>query len=300
MLVLIFQVITSELIPQYDTILQDQDPLPSYALKLLLAFLEHSPNFSELIIDKGIVAILGDILDRHDGDVSGATVQTIISLLDCLVSSSASDLWRLYEQGLIDHLSSLFVSASAMINENHVERDFSEVLLPLLDTVYGIMKYSSKAVREALQAKSSGDEVAVSLTKKAECILLEGKPLMELTGVLIQFLCHEDPDIQEWSLRCLYQVVELYGGAYEDAMTSENLACLAQALLASDTKRQKQMLRIVKRLVSSNTWHAAALKERGDVLLEAMVEVTKNQKIAEDTTAIKSLVVDITKTAGVA
>ena len=129
--------------PQYETILQDQDPLPSYALKLLLAFLEHSPNFSEIVIDKGIVGILGEILERHDGDVSGSAVQTIISLLDCLVSSTA-DLWPLYEQGLIDHVTTLFVSASTLINQKHSERNFSEVILPLLDTVHGIMKYSSK------------------------------------------------------------------------------------------------------------------------------------------------------------
>lgn len=292
--------ITSQLLRQYDTILQDQDPLPSYALKLLLAFLEHSPKISATIVEKGIVASLGDILERHEGDVAGPPVQTIISLLDCLVSSADIDLCRLYEQGLIDHVTSLFVSASALINEKRPERNFSEVLLPLLDTVHGIMKYSSKAVREALQAKSEGDETAASLTKKAEGILLQGRPLVELTGVLIQFLCHEDSDIQEWSLRCLYQVVELYGGVCEDAMSTENLECLAEALLASDAKRQKQILRIVKRLVSSNTWHAAVLRERGDVLLEAMVEVTKSQKSLDETTGVKSLVVEITKAAGIA
>ena len=135
--------ISSELLPQYDTILQDQDPLPSYALKLLLAFLEHSPSFSEVVIEKGIVESLGEILERHDGDVSGSAVQTIISLLDCLVSSTA-DLWPLYEQGLIDYVSTLFVSGATLITQKDCERNFSEVILPLLDTVNGIMKYSSK------------------------------------------------------------------------------------------------------------------------------------------------------------
>jgi hypothetical protein len=108
----------------------------------LLAFLEHSPSFSEIVIDKGIVGILGEILERHDGDLSGSAVQTIISLLDCLVSSTV-DLWPLYEQGLIDHVTTLFVNGATLINQKD-ERNFSEVILPLLDTVHGIMKYSSK------------------------------------------------------------------------------------------------------------------------------------------------------------
>ena len=75
--------------------------------------------------------------------MSGSTVQTIISLLDCLVSSTA-DLWPLYEQGLIDHVTTLFVSGATLIHQNDDERNLSEVILPLLDTVHGIMKYSSK------------------------------------------------------------------------------------------------------------------------------------------------------------
>ena len=129
---------------------------------------------------------------------------------------------------------------------------------------------------------------------------MEGKPLVELTGVLIQFLGHHDPDIQEWSLRCLYQVVELFGGTYEDAMSPENIVCFSDALLASDLKRQRQILRIIKRLVTSSTWHAAALKERGDALLDAMVEITKVENASEDTNAVKSLVVEISKATGIA
>lgn len=110
---------------------------------MLLAFLEHSPAFSEVVIDKGVVAILGEILERHDGDVSGSTVQTVVSLLDCLVSST-DDLWPLYEQGLVDHVTTMFVSSTDFIQRQEPERNFSEVMLPLLDVVHGMMKYSSK------------------------------------------------------------------------------------------------------------------------------------------------------------
>ena len=153
-------------------------------------------------------------------------------------------------------------------------------------------------MREAFQAKSAGD--GAMLTEKAEKILMEGKPLVELTGVLVQFLGHYDPDIQEWSLRCLYQVVELFGGTCEDAMSADNIVCFADALLASDTKKQKQILRIIKRLVTSSTWHAAALKERGDALLDAMMNITKVENVTEDTDAVKSLVVEISKATGIA
>lgn len=128
-------------------------------------------------------------------------------------------------------------------------------------------------------------------------ILFKGKPLAELTGVLVQFLCHSDKDIQEWSLRCLYQVVELFGGTDSEAMTTESIRCFTEALLASDPKKQKQILRIVKRLVSSSTLHASTFNEHGGVLFKAMREISEVENVSED---VRTLVMDISAASGIA
>ena len=47
-------------------------------------------------------------------------------------------------------------------------------------------------------------------------------------------------------------MVELFGGIYQDALSPENVECFAEALSTADVKKQKQLLRIVKRLLSSN------------------------------------------------
>ena len=47
-------------------------------------------------------------------------------------------------------------------------------------------------------------------------------------------------------------MVELFGGIYEDSLSAENMECFAEALSAADVKKQKQLLRIIKRLVSPN------------------------------------------------
>ncbi len=127
------------------------------------------------------------------------------------------------------------------------------VLLPLLDSLNNTLKFVSREVRKALQAKTEAGPESEAQTQLAEKLLVESKPLVDMTGVLINFLCHEDPDVRDSVCRCLYLVVELFGGIYEDALSMENMECFAEALSTADNKKQKQLLRIIKRLISSNS-----------------------------------------------
>eukprot|EP00073_Rattus_norvegicus_P049354 XP_017451650.1 PREDICTED: serine/threonine-protein kinase ULK4 isoform X7 [Rattus norvegicus] len=72
--------IRDELLPQYEHILMEPDPVPAYALKLLVAMTEHNPAFTRLVAESKLVPLIFEVIltsFRHPvttrlGDVSGA------------------------------------------------------------------------------------------------------------------------------------------------------------------------------------------------------------------------------------
>lgn len=228
--------------------------MPAYGLKLLLSFLERSPDIIHTVVNQKLLLTMSQILQSRTDRVDRGMQQSVVGLLDCLVSAKDVDVSSLYDQGLIDSLVSVFVDiASTQNDENSPGNDASvAVLLPLLDSLNNTLKYVSREVRKALQAKTEAAPESEAQTQLAEKLLVESKPLVDMTGVLINYLCHEDPDARDSACRCLYLMVELFGGIYEDALSTENMECFAEALSTSDIKKQKQLLRIIKRLISSN------------------------------------------------
>lgn len=284
------------MLPQYHLILQDQDPLPAYGLKLLLSFLERSPDIIHTVVNQKLLLTMSQILQAHTDRVDRGMILSMVGLLDCLVSAKDVDVSSLYDQGLIDSLVSVFVNiASTQNDENSPGNDASvAMLLPLLDSLNNTLKYVSREVRKALQAKTEPGPENEAQTQLAEKLLVESKPLVNMTGVLINHLCHEDPDVGDSACRCLYLMVELFGGIYEDSLSMENMECFAEALSTADVKKQKQLLRIIKRLIPSDSQHSDVDGNgwQGFIdFLQGLVN-TKNSASAEEA-AVQGLVQEI-------
>lgn len=228
-------------------------------------------------------------------------VLSMVGLLDCLVSARDVDVLVLFNQGLIDSLVSLFVDTADIQNDDNSPGSDSSVavLLPLLDSLNNTLKYVSKEVRKALHAKTESGTESTGQTQLAEKLLVESKPLVDMTGVLINFLCHEDSDVRDSACRCLYLMVELFGGIYEDALSAENMECFAEALSTADVKKQKQLLRIVKRLLPSNL-HQGDNAGNAQVLvavLQGFVDSADSSSAEE--AAVQGLVQEILRKLGI-
>nr|XP_019583115.1 PREDICTED: serine/threonine-protein kinase ULK4 isoform X2 [Rhinolophus sinicus] len=258
------------LLPQYEHILTDPDPVPAYALKLLVAMTEHNPTFTRLVEESKLIPLIFEVIPEHQENILGNTMQSVIALLNNLVACKDSNMKLLYEQGLVRHVCNLFTETVTLCldvdNKNNNETA-AALLFSLLDILHGMLSYTSSIVRLALQAQKSGSG---GDTQAAEDLLLLSKPLTDLVSLLIPLLPHEDPEIFEVSSKCLSILVQLYGGENPDSLSPENAESFADLLTSKeDPKEQKLLLRILRRMITSNEKHLESLKN-ADTLLRAL------------------------------
>ncbi|XP_008583523.1 PREDICTED: serine/threonine-protein kinase ULK4-like, partial [Galeopterus variegatus] len=86
-------------------------------------------------------------------------------------------------------------------------------------------------------------------------------------------LPNEDPEVFEVSSKCLSILVQLYGGENPDSLSPENVESFAEVLASKeDPKEQKLLLRILRRMITSNEKHLESLKN-ADSLLQALEQL---------------------------
>lgn len=289
--------IRDDLLPQYEHILTEPDPVPSYALKLLVAMTEHNPSFTRLVEESKLIPRIFEVILEHQENILGNTMQSVIALLNNLIACKDSNMKLLYEQGLVGHVCHLFTETATLCldvdNENNNETA-AALLFSLLDILHGMLTYTSGVVRLALQAQKSGSGGNI---QAAEDLLLLSRPLTDLVSLLIPLLPNEDPEVFEVSSKCLSILVQLYGGENPDTLSPENAENFADLLTSKeDPKEQKLLLRILRRVVTSNEKHLESLKNAGS-LLQALERLAPAGGSSANS-AVASLALEILQAAG--
>ncbi|XP_039693331.1 serine/threonine-protein kinase ULK4 isoform X9 [Pteropus medius] len=264
------------LLPQYEHILTEPDPVPAYALKLLVAMTEHNPTFTRLVEESKLISLIFEVILERQENFLGNTTQSVIALLSNLVTCKDANVKLLCEQGLVRHVCNLFTETVTLCldadNKNSNETA-AALLCSLLDILHGMLTYTSSVVRLALQAQKTGSG---GDTQAAEDLLLLSKPLTDLISLLIPLLPNEDPEVFEVSSKCLSILVQLYGGENPESLSPENAENFADLLtFKEDPKEQKLLLRILRRMGS----HFLS----GHKLLTSRVVISgPNTEISED------------------
>ena len=209
-----------------------------------------------------------DILQTHQNDTNSATLQSAVGLLNVIIMKEELDFPWLCKLGLIEYLTSVFMEVASSKEED------TSLLLQLLDTIHQAYKRIETAVKSVLLNKPSSLLNKDLLFEKSdvEKLLKLSKGLCELNGIFINLLVFDDDDIKEWACRCLYLSAELFGGENDSWFTVNNVAILFQAISASDRKRQKILLRVVKRYVTSNL----TLKDKFKSALNEIQSILEN------------------------
>nr|XP_035936224.1 serine/threonine-protein kinase ULK4 isoform X4 [Halichoerus grypus] len=221
----------------------------------------------QLVEESKLIPLIFEVILEHQENILGNTMQSVIALLNNLVACKDSNMKLLYEQGLVRHVCDLFTETATLCldvdNKNNNEMA-AALLFSLLDILHGMLTYTSSVVRLALQAQKSGSG---GDTQAAEDLLLLSKPLTDLISLLIPLLPNEDPEIFEVSSKCLSILVQLYGGENPDSLSPENAENFADLLTSKeDPKEQKLLLKILRRMVTSNKKHLESLKDASSLL----------------------------------
>lgn len=246
-----------------------------------------------------------NVFQDHQNNTLSSAMQSIAGILNCLVSHKETNMKELYEQGLIDYFTTLFFEVSAACFEGEDSGGDNKTVLSmlqtLLETLHGLFKYVSDFVRKALQvghqAKKAGGDAQTKETEEAEQLLLMNKALTDLTSLLTQLLCHEDTDIHDPACKCLSLLVQLFGGEHKEALNPENMDYYSKALRKADAKKQKVLLRIIKRLVSTDKTHAESMRVHGENLANTIKSLVKTASSHADV-SLSSLAAEILKITG--
>nr|XP_033786342.1 serine/threonine-protein kinase ULK4 isoform X2 [Geotrypetes seraphini] len=290
--------IRDSLLPQYHHILIEADPVPVYALKLLAALTEYSPVFTRLLEDHQLVPVLFQVVVDHQDNVLGNAMQSVVIVLNNLVTHKDTDMKLLYKQGLVNLVCNILIEIAILYLESDDKgclKTANAQLLSLLDILHSMLNYTATLVRQTLQAQITGTG---GDTQAAEDLLLINKPLTDLISLLIQLLLSEDLEIFENASQCLSLLVQLYGRDNQDSMSPENMDCFAEVLTSKkDPKYQKLWLRIIKKLITSNVKHLENLKNDGDALIHTLETLAQTASSHADV-VVASLAFEILRAVG--
>ncbi|KAM8869526.1 serine/threonine-protein kinase ULK4 isoform 2-T2 [Spinachia spinachia] len=250
----IVPLISECLLPRYECLLRAAEPTPLYALKLLVSMTEHSAQICRLIKHSRILPTVFQLVMANSSCVTSGVVQNAIALLCNLCGDTVLDLETQYQQGLTEVVV-ITLSEAALVHmdgEGHAGRKVSHLVLQaLLELLHTILKQTSVVVRCALQRLSC----PAGETEAAEKLLLENRPLSQLSTHLIHMLSTEHQEVWEESIQCLSLLVQLYGGEGYDCLSPSCLQSFSHALhthMHMETPRiQRTTLRIIKRLVQT-------------------------------------------------
>ena len=269
-------VIKSELLPEIKNLVQSKDPLPAYSVRLLGILLEYWPSFCEVLNSCGLISTVLTLFDEMKSLTFNSVVQEITSVLNTVVCySKDSIMTHVYQSNMINNLLQYITDVSKQYynaqrkNLSDIATSSSQVIHHLLNLLKSMLERVTLAVKHAL-ADSSASSAKSHRTDEAERLLVLHKPFTELQGTCIGFLC--DSELSEPSLTCVSLLVQLFGGDHPDTMTRDNMDSFARALRqASPGKSQRIILKVLKRIVSLNDFHADHVRsEDGEVLVDAI------------------------------
>ncbi|XP_064273164.1 serine/threonine-protein kinase ULK4 isoform X3 [Passer domesticus] len=242
--------------------------------------------------------VLFQVILRYQDSILGNTMQTVIALLNNIVANKSMNMMILFQEGLTHHVCNLLTEAVALYLEADDKRSTKTanvLLLSLLDILQYMLTYTANIVRQTLQAQKSG---AGGDTQAAEDLLLINKPLTDLTSQLIQLLPSDDTEIFLSASQSLLLLVQLYGGSNQESMSPENMDSFAEVLKSKEDPRElKLLLKIVKRLITSNKKHLESLKNDGDALIQALESLVQTASSHVDI-AVASLAFEILRAVG--
>ncbi|CAK8696805.1 serine/threonine-protein kinase ULK4-like isoform X2 [Clavelina lepadiformis] len=299
------EIITINLIPEFQSFLTARNPLPTHGIRLLGILLEHWPSLTTSLFSHGLVPVLLSLFEKLQLSSQSYAAGLIMVLSYFIQTDNENIAKKMYENGLIDYVSSYLIKVHGQYgtiqggladdNLNIDAESLSEELGQMLGLLKSMLDRVTIYVKQALQTQNStsaSTNSARSLkaqTENAEQLLIIHKPLTELQGLCVQLLSAEQ-ELADQALGCLSMMVQLYGGDHPDTMKPDNMNCLAHVLSNSTPKTQRIILKLIRRVITLNKNHSEKLASPAGRFLVNSVEsvLSKAEKRADSSVSTLS------------
>ncbi|RDD39702.1 Serine/threonine-protein kinase ULK4 [Trichoplax sp. H2] len=249
---LLQKLIILELLPSYEAILKDQDPIPTYAVKLLAVLIQKYPSTSKFVDQHHVMVPLLHVYEAHKDNISQNMRDNIVDIFyHCLpMNQETFDI--------------LIKNADEIIRDDEVKM---ATLSHALDIMYHELKYVSGKVRVALQTKEKEKN---SDCLNTERLLIANRPAVKLIKPLIYELTRNSDNINERALRCLSLAMQLIGGEFQETLSANDIDFLIKAVKVSTKKYYKNLFRIIKRFVTTNSNNTNSIRLYGGELITTL------------------------------
>ncbi|XP_034466279.1 serine/threonine-protein kinase ULK4 [Hippoglossus hippoglossus] len=240
----------------YESLLQAAEPVPLYALKLLVSMTEYSRQTQRLIKRSRILPTVFQLIMANRTHVNSGMVQNAVALLCNLTEDSVSGRKPLKHSGLIELVVTTFSAAAVVYldEDRHATRKIGHLVLKaLLELLHNILKQTLHLVRSAL--KSQRLSCPAVDREAAENLFLANRPLSQLSTPLIHMLSTENQEVWAESIPCLYLLARLYRGEGHDCLSPSCLQSFPHVLSTHmhmmTPQIQRTTLSIIKQLVQT-------------------------------------------------
>uniref|UniRef100_A0A3B5R8Q8 Unc-51 like kinase 4 n=1 Tax=Xiphophorus maculatus TaxID=8083 RepID=A0A3B5R8Q8_XIPMA len=281
----VLSVFTKSLLSRFEVLLCAAEPIPLYALKLLVSMTEHSTQICRLIKQGRILPVVFQLIMANS--VTSGTVQSAVVLLCNLSGDTVKNPQQQHQQELVEVLVSTLSEAAQVYldGEKHAGRKISLVVLQaLLELLHNVLKQTSGVVRTALQSQRLSCSAAE--TEAAEKLLIANRPLSQLSTHLIHMLSTEYQEVWEESIQCLSLLVQLYGGEGQDCLSPSCLQSFSHLLrthMNSENPRiQRMALRIIKRLIQTTDQSGWLECPEGTGLTNLLQDIAESNRCPAD------------------
>ncbi|KAM6909704.1 serine/threonine-protein kinase ULK4 [Xenentodon cancila] len=269
------------LLSRYDSLLGAAEPIPLYALKLLVSLTEHSTQICRLINHSRILPVVFHLIMASS--VTSGLVQNAVVLLCNISGNTVFDQQPPHQEGLIEVVVSTFTQTARVYPD--AGRKVSHLMIQaLLELLHNVLKQTSVVVRAALQSQRLSCPAAE--TEAAEKLLAANRPLSQLSIYLIQMLSTENPEVWEESVQCLSLLVQLYGGEGHDCLSPsclQSFSHILQAHMHAKTPQvQRTTLRIIKRLIQTTDRSDWLECHEGEELMTTLKDMTSSDRCHAD------------------
>lgn len=222
------ELLVKQLMPLYGQLLEDDDPIPLYSLKLLSAIVERCGAYIGMIKTQGLIPNLISHFRAGDAKLNIHLMQIIKKLID----SKEITLDELLEFDLVNRLNSVmpYIMAQDWCIETAV------------DILYELLFLITSHCRDKNNPPA------------------QTHALLDNLGICTGFLRSQDPAISEKSAHCLLLILQLFSKQIAKHCTADQAKSILDILVFEKPSLQKRALKVVKQ-VTENGCVMLGLKE---------------------------------------